>query len=93
MKVRCTRLARADLENPQSYIAADKPAAARKVGARIRDAVRSLERHPQLGRPDTVPGTHEKLALPYPYAIVYEIAEDRDEIRILRIYHMAQDRT
>ena len=92
MKVRWTRHARSDLDDAQSYISAFNPTAARKVGARIRDAVRRLEKNPRLGRPGTVSGTREKLALPYPYVIVYEIAEDRDEIWILRVYHMAQDR-
>ena len=34
MKVRWTRLARADLANVQNYIATHNPAAARKVGSR-----------------------------------------------------------
>jgi plasmid stabilization system protein ParE len=50
MKVRWTRLARADLANVQNYIATHNPAAARKVGARIRDAVERLESNPYLGR-------------------------------------------
>jgi plasmid stabilization system protein ParE len=59
MKVRWTRHARADLDNAHAYIAARNPAAARKVGARIRDAVEKLTRNPHLGRPGTVPGTRE----------------------------------
>jgi addiction module RelE/StbE family toxin len=92
MKVRWTRLARSDLDNTQRYISEHNPGAALKVGARIHDAVRRLEKHPHLGRIGTIPGTREKLALPYPYVIVYEVAEDRDEIWILRVFHMAQDR-
>ena len=42
MKVRWTRLARADLDGALTYISIDNPAAARKVGARIRES------HPQL---------------------------------------------
>jgi addiction module RelE/StbE family toxin len=92
MKVRWTRLARSDLEAAYNYISAHNPAAAAKVGARIRDAVGRLESNPHLGRPGTIPGTREKLALPYPYVIVYETAEDENVVRILRVYHMAQDR-
>jgi len=93
MRVRWTRLARTDLDAALSYISARNPAAARKVGARIRDAAHKLETHPLIGRPGTVSGTREKLTLPYPYVIVYEVAEEQDEVRILRVYHMAQDRT
>ena len=78
MRARWTWLARSDLEQIQKYIKEHNPPAALKVGARIHDAVRRLEQHPQMGRPGTVPGTREKLALPYPYVIVYEVVEDRE---------------
>lgn len=92
MKIRWTRSARADLDAAQAYISTRNPAAARKVGARIRDAASRLAARPLIGRPGSVAGTREKLALPYPYVIVYEIAEAQGEIHILRVYHMAQDR-
>jgi toxin ParE1/3/4 len=60
--------------------------------ARIREKVMRLET-PELtnmGRPGLVEGTRELLE--WPYIIVYEVNEKRDEIVVLSIVHGAQDR-
>jgi toxin ParE1/3/4 len=43
-----------------------------------------------VGRPGRVEGTRELAFPPLPYIAVYEIAGDRDEVRLLRILHGAQ---
>jgi plasmid stabilization system protein ParE len=53
------RRARQNLDEGASYIAADDPAAARTIVARVLEAVATLARHPDLGRPGRVPGTRE----------------------------------
>jgi toxin ParE1/3/4 len=92
MRVRWSRLARTDLEDIRKYIAAANPKTARRVGARIREAASRLSKQPFLGRPGSVPGTREKLTLPYPYVIVYEVNEQAREVWILRVYHMVRTR-
>ena len=92
MSVRWTKLALGDLKAIRDHISEEDRQAARRVGARLRDAAAKLARHPHLGRPGSVDGTREKLALPYPYIIVYEVSETGGDVVILRLYHMAQDR-
>jgi toxin ParE1/3/4 len=92
VKARWASLAQRDLTAIADWISAESPASAAKVGARIRDAASKLTTHPLIGRPGTVVGTREKLALPYPYIIVYEVRDDLNEVWILRVFHMAQDR-
>ena len=43
-----------------------------------------------MGRPGLDPGTHELIE--YPYIIVYEVHEDRDEIVVLAVVHGARKR-
>lgn len=90
MRVRWTKLASRDLATAITRISNSNPAAAAKVAARIRAAADLLGTHPEIGRPGTVAGTREKLCLPYPYLIVYEI-HGAEEVWVLRLYHMAQD--
>lgn len=51
----------------------------------------SLTLFPQRGRPGLAMGTRELVALS-PYLIVYEIDSGADSVRILRVWHGAQDR-
>jgi toxin ParE1/3/4 len=82
-----------DLQDIRAWIAKDSPRAANELIARIFDKIENLLA-PELtyiGRPGLDPGTHELIE--YPYLIVYEVHEPRDEIVILTIVHGAQDRT
>lgn len=90
MTVRWTLLASRDLDDALTWIADRNEPAATKVGGRIRQAAELLMTFPESGRPGSVAGTREKLCLPYPYVIVYEI-RDTGDVWILRLYHMAQD--
>jgi toxin ParE1/3/4 len=51
----------------------------------------SLTLFPYRGRPGRAIGTRELVAV-WPYLIVYEIDTRADTVRILRIWHGAQDR-
>jgi toxin ParE1/3/4 len=81
-----------DIESQVVYIAADNPAAARLVSARIRATGAALGEM-TTGRPGRVSGTYEKLVTRLPYIIVYAITKqaDRDSVSILRVIHAARD--
>lgn len=92
MIVRWTRSAARDLTEAMAWISERNPQAAVEVATRIRAASERLGTHPEIGRTGSVEGTREKLCLPYPYLIVYEIRAV-DEVWILRLFHMAQERS
>lgn len=51
----------------------------------------TLENFPRLGRPGRVPDTREITFPPLPFVAVYEVFDDQDEVRVLRILHGAQE--
>jgi len=89
MKVRITDPAKADLLNIRLYLEAQSPAAARKIGRRLRNACLSLSDFPNSNRIGGLADTRENVAV-WPYVIVYRVLSD--EIQILRVWHGAQDR-
>jgi toxin ParE1/3/4 len=75
-----------DLMSLRAYIAADNPAAARKVALHIMHNIEQLlPDNPQLGRPGRVPGTRELVIPNTPIIVPYRL--QRNTIQILRIYH------
>jgi toxin ParE1/3/4 len=81
-----------DLAAIHAWIAKDSPRGADDLIERVFDKIDNLLA-PELtymGRPGLDPGTHELIE--YPYIIVYEVHETRDEIVVLAIVHGAQDR-
>jgi len=92
MRVIIRESALADLDGIAEWIAGDKPSAAARMVATIRDRISLLdtEQLAQMGRPGLVEGTRELLE--WPYIIVYKVFEDRDEIVVLSIVHGARDR-
>lgn len=51
----------------------------------------SLSFFPHRGRPGQAPGTRELVAV-RPYLLVYEVDAATDTVRILRVWHGAQER-
>lgn len=88
MEVKFTRLALADLVRIRAYIGAFNPAAAERMAARLLETSVLLDVNLMIGRP-AVNGTREVTIVP-PYIIVYRITGNH--IRILRIWHGAQNR-
>jgi toxin ParE1/3/4 len=75
-----------DLMSLRAYIAADNPAAARKVALHIMHNIEQLlPDNPQLGRPGRVPGTRELVIPNTPIIVPYRL--QRNTIQILRIFH------
>ena len=79
----------ADIRRILGYITTENPAAARRIARELMLAGDSLELFPLRGRTGLVPGTRELVAV-RPYILVYEA--EGDSIRILRVWHSAQDR-
>lgn len=88
MKVVWTEPAAEALEHIQDYIARENPRAAWEVAQTIREAVKRLSDHPELGRPGRVPGTHELVMSGLPYIVPYRIKEGC--IQILTVYHTSR---
>ena len=91
MRVRWTTDAADDLERICDYIALSRPDSARRVAQSVVERIGTLESFPRLGRPGRVPDTREIAFPPLPFVAVYEVFEDQDEVRVLRILHGAQE--
>lgn len=89
MKVRWTVPALSDIATHHDYLTVFSPAAARRIARALREAGDTLARFPRRGRPGREPGTRELVAV-HPYVVVYAV--DAAEVRILRVWHAAQDR-
>lgn len=88
MRVRWLRTALRNLDEEASYIAADDPAAARLVVARVLEAVAQLADQPGLGRPGRVPSTRELVVARTRYVVPYRVK--RDGVEILRVFHTSR---
>ncbi|MGL4291190.1 MAG: type II toxin-antitoxin system RelE/ParE family toxin [Phreatobacter sp.] len=90
--VKWARSAVDDLKNQVAYIAAEDPAAARRVAARIRVAGAGLGELAS-GRPGRVSGTYERSISGIPYVIAYALrpSTEGETIIILRVIHTARD--
>lgn len=75
-----------------SYISADNPVAANRVGRRILDCTKQLGDF-ATGRHGRVTGTYEKVVPKLPYIVVYAlVASDGHEIvSIVRVIHAARN--
>ena len=77
-----------DLRGIHDYIAGDKPAAARRVVAAVRDATNVLREQPGLGRAGRIEGTRELVVRRYPYIIAYRQAAER--VEVLAVVHSSR---
>jgi len=78
-----------DVARHISYIDQFNPIAATALARHLLDAGNALKAFPHRGRAGTEPGTRELVAV-HPYVIVYDIG--RNEVKILRVWHGAQQR-
>jgi toxin ParE1/3/4 len=81
-------LARTRLEEIRSYVAKDKPEAARKLSVRIIAVVEVLRNYPLLGRAGAEPGIRELVIGGTPYIVFYRVRGKR--VTITTIWHGAQ---
>jgi toxin ParE1/3/4 len=90
MRVRWTTDAADDLERICDYISESRPESARRIAPSVIERISELQAFPRIGRPGRVVGTREIAFPPLPYVAVYEILDPREEVRVLRILHGAQ---
>lgn len=89
MRIRWTEPATDDLKQIADYVQEKSgPIPGRRVALAIYDAVNSLCRFPQMGRPGKKANTRELIITGLPYLAVYRTR--RSEVEILRILHGAQ---
>jgi toxin ParE1/3/4 len=70
-------------------IATDNPRAAARMDELFSDAAARLAKHPTLGRPGNISGTHE--LIPHEsYRLVYEI--EQETVWVLALVHTAKQR-
>lgn len=91
MRLRYTSDALSHLDAIYEFLAKRNPAAATRIAAEIRASAERLRDFPQMARFGSVSGTHEWVVRGTPYLLVYEIDEAGAEIRVLAVFHGAQD--
>lgn len=92
MIVQWLAAARNDVARIAHHVAAENPRAATRIAQELLVAGDSLALFPNRGRVGLAVGTRELVAV-WPYLIVYEVDTASDTVRILRIWHGAQDRS
>lgn len=86
MTVRWTEPAFRQWEETFEYIEADNPTAARRISARVFDAVEMLATFPFAGRVGREAGTREFAVPRSPFLIIYAIDEPNAMLRIIAVY-------
>lgn len=71
-----------------AYLTERNEVAAERLVERVESTIGDLAERP-VGRPGYAADTFEKIVLKTTYVIVYELCGD--ELRVLRLFHMAQD--
>jgi toxin ParE1/3/4 len=88
MRLRWSKLAKADRAAIFDYIEMDNPRAAVAIDERISNQIQGLRRFPEMGRAGGVVGTRELVIVRTPYIAAYRI--EMSAVLILRILHGAQ---
>lgn len=88
MKVTFRARALGHLRQIERYVAADSPAAAGRLIARIERAILNLVDHPLSAPVGVVPGTRQLAIADTPYLVIYRV--DGDGITILAVLHAAR---
>jgi toxin ParE1/3/4 len=89
VRLRYTRPALADLDAIFEYIAERSPTGARRVAARLQEAIELLPSFPSMGAETVNPRIRRTTISPYPYLVFYEVGDG--EIIIHAIRHGARD--
>ena len=88
MTLTLTPRASRDIEEIQNYIAAETPAAARKVALQLFKALDLIEAKPMIARPTQQARWREWSVPSLPYIISYRVAGK--DVIILRVFHTSR---
>ncbi len=77
------------LKEIRAYISQGSPAAASRVVKAIREQVKPLAQHPQIGRSGIIEGTRELVVSRLPYLVVYQLQDDI--VTVLAVVHTARN--
>lgn len=88
MTIKWHPLARKDLIQLVTYIAAENPRAAYRMHDEIRRQIGILAKHPEAGRAGRVAGTRELVLAGTPYIAAYRVTSGT--VTILRVLHGAR---
>lgn len=77
------------LKEIRAFISKDNPAAASRVVKAIREQVKPLADHPQMGRSGILEGTRELLISRLPYLVVYQ--QQDGIVTVLAVVHTARN--
>lgn len=91
MQVEWSGEALADRAAIVDYLLPRNPHAAKRILLRLIDATTDLTLFPYMGREGTE-DTREWVVV-HPYVLLYEVNEATKIVRVLRVWHMSQDRT
>jgi toxin ParE1/3/4 len=90
--IRWTPLAVSDFKAISSYIEEQRDlATANRVCRIIYDAIQTLRRFPESGKPGIEAGTRELVIPSLPYIVAYRLMQS-EAIQLIRIWHSAQQR-
>ena len=87
--IRWTKPAIQHLVEIREYIAKDSPAAGSRVTSTIREQVKALAHHPEIGRRGLLEGTRELVISRLPYLVVYQV--EGDAVTVLAVVHTAKN--
>ena len=80
-----------ELAQAVRYIASRDPVAARRIGEAILKKVGILASFPRFGRVYSKLDREEVREIPFPpYRIIYQVKDSESSVRILKIWHGAQ---
>lgn len=82
--------ARLDFDRAIAFLSAKSPAAARRIGDRILDAVTLLELFPEIAPPSKHRGLRQLAVVRSPYLVIYRVQQGVVEIRA--VVHARQRR-
>lgn len=77
------------LKEIRAFISKDSPAAASRVVKAIREQVKPLAQHPQMGRPGILDGTRELVISRLPYLVVYH--QQDETVTVLAVVHTTRN--
>ena len=89
MKIVFAPLARDNIRDIQTYIAADNISAAARVASEIRRKIEMLETYPLMA--ETYQGEVRRLVVGrYPYVVFYEVDQGAEIVNIITVQHAHQ---